>query len=104
MYFIFSKILLFLLFPFLWICALLLITLFTKNAQRKRRRLLISLLLLYFFSCPLIFNLFTSVWNIPRYPLSNKKYSCAIVLGGFTSFDKHGDGYFNAAADRFIVG
>lgn len=33
-----------------------------------------------------------------------KTYSCVIVLGGFTSYDKNDNGFFNGAADRFIQG
>jgi uncharacterized SAM-binding protein YcdF (DUF218 family) len=35
-------------------------------------------------------------------PTKDKKDSCAILLGGFTSVDDVGNGYFNASADRFI--
>ena len=31
-----------------------------------------------------------------------KVYSCAIVLGGFSSEGENGEGFFNASADRFI--
>ena len=33
-----------------------------------------------------------------------KVYSSAIILGGFTSEDKNGNGFFNEHADRLIAG
>jgi uncharacterized SAM-binding protein YcdF (DUF218 family) len=103
MYFILSKILLLLLFPFLWIFVLLLIACITKKSRLRKRLLISSVVLLYLFSCPLLLNQFASAWDVTAVPtLSAKPYSCGIVLGGFTSIDKNGNGYFNGSADRFI--
>ena len=106
MYFILSKVLLFLLFPLLWVVALLIIALLAKTPKRRKRFLIISAVTLYAFSAPLFLNLWASAWSVAPPPAANqpKVYSCAIVLGGFSGFDKNGNGYFNAAADRFIQG
>ncbi|WP_157543965.1 YdcF family protein [Mucilaginibacter paludis] len=42
------------------------------------------------------------MWDITQGPPPEGKYSCAIVLGGFSSADQDGNGYFNGSADRFI--
>jgi len=64
-----------------------------------------ALVMLYLFSCPLLLKLFVNAWNVKNeLPDNNKTYSCAIVLGGFTSIDAKGNGYFNEAASRFIEG
>jgi len=105
MYFILSKVLLFILSPFLWVCALLLFIFFTNDVKRKRRLFITAFIVLYLFSCPLLFNLMARLWcttSLP--PKLTKTYSCAIVLGGFSSFDKNGNGFFNGSADRFIQG
>jgi len=104
MYFILSKLLIFILSPILWVFVLLIIALVTKNSKRKKRLLISSVLLLYVFANHLLFNQFARAWNIAPYPKNNKKvYSCAIVLGGFSGAD-NGKGYFNTNADRFIQG
>ena len=103
MYFILSKILLFLLYPALWVFVLFVGALFVKNPKRKKRLLIATLILFYVFSVPLFINLFAHAWSIkPPITNPNTVYSSDIVLGGFTSFDKHNNGYFNGACDRFI--
>jgi uncharacterized SAM-binding protein YcdF (DUF218 family) len=103
MYFILSKVLLLLIFPFTWIFVLLVYAVITKNTRRKYRLLIATAVLLYLFSCPLLLNWLAGAWD---YPASNnqKHYSCAIILGGFSSVDNNGNGYFNSSADRFIQG
>lgn len=53
------------------------------------------------FSNPFLLNSFAQYWDINS-NASESTYSCAIVLGGFVSEDKSGNGYFNTASDRFI--
>jgi uncharacterized SAM-binding protein YcdF (DUF218 family) len=102
MFFILSKVLLFLLQPICWIFFLLIFSAITKNIKRKKRLFFIALGLLWFFSNPFFLNQFARLWDIPPQNTPSGTYSCAIVLGGFSSFDKDGNGYFNAASDRFI--
>ncbi len=105
MYFILSKILLFLILPIYWIIALLVIALVSKNPKRKKRFLLTAVVMLYLFSTPFFLKAFEKAWDIEPYPdSSNKNYSCVIVLGGFSSGGKVAGAYFNSAADRFIQG
>lgn len=104
MYFILSKVLLFLLFPLLWVFALIIAGLITKNKKRKRRLFIASVVLLLLLSNSFLFNEFAKWWGYQPYSDSKKEYSCAIVLGGFSSADKNGNGYFNESADRFIQG
>jgi len=105
MYFILSKVLLFLLYPILWFFALFIIAITIKNARRKKRLLIASALLLYLFSNSILLNLFAKAWDYSPYPVKDTKtYSCAIVLGGFSGVDGSGNGFFNAASDRFIEG
>jgi len=104
MYFILSKILFFLLYPVLWVLVLLLIALFAKNVKRKRHFLIAGIVVLYIFSTPFLINLVAGAWSVNPKPGTTKVYSCAIVLGGFSSEGSDGQGYFNGAADRFIQG
>src|ERR1700761_9346551 len=105
MYFIFSKILLFLLFPLNWILVFLLIALFSKKQKLKRKCFITGVVLLLIFSNPLLLYLFAKSWDINSAPLNkNKVYSAVIVSGGFSGEDKYGNGVFNENADRFIQG
>ncbi|WP_426671779.1 YdcF family protein [Mucilaginibacter sp. McL0603] len=105
MYFIFSKVLLFLLFPLNWIIIFLLIALFSKRQKLKRKCFITGVVLLIIFSNPLLLYLFAKNWDVNSAPLNkNKVYSSVIVLGGFSGEDKNGNGVFNENADRFIQG
>jgi len=101
MFFVFSKLLVNLIYPFSWIGILLLFSLFLKNPISKRRCLIASIAVFILFSNPFFLNSFAYYWDISA-KNSESKYSCAIILGGFVSEDKDGNGYFNTASDRFI--
>jgi|SRR6185437_5284003 len=102
MYFVLSKVLLLLIFPFIWFLAFFIAGLTVKRPLLKRRFLLISAAILLVFSNPFLFNRFANKWNVAPVPLTDSVYSCAIVLGGFSGEDAKGNGYFNYAADRFV--
>ncbi|WP_158991907.1 YdcF family protein [Mucilaginibacter sp. L196] len=103
MYFALSKLLLFLLYPAFWVFIVFVIALFVKDRKRKQRWLIAAVALLYIFSAPLFLNLFARAWSIkPTLAKVPNVYSCAIILGGYTSVHQNGDGYFNSASDRFI--
>jgi uncharacterized SAM-binding protein YcdF (DUF218 family) len=105
MYFIFSKVLLFLLFPLNWIIVFLLIALFSKRQKLKRKCFITGVMALIVFSNPLLLYLLAKNWDVGSAPLNkNKIYSSVIVLGGFSGEDKNGNGVFNENADRFIQG
>lgn len=105
MFFIFSKVLSFLMNLLLWVFAFLLIALFSKNVKRKKKFLLWGILVLYIFSNSLLINIVSWSWDVrDTTAQTGKKYSSAIVLGGFSSDDGRGGGFFNMSADRFIQG
>jgi len=101
MYFIFSKVLLFLITPFYWVAALLIIGLISKKAHIKKRFFISSAIVFFLFSNPFLLRRFARFWDYPRNNITGQ-YSCAIVLGGFASEDEKGIGFFNGACDRFI--
>lgn len=103
MFFYFSKILEFFIYPFNWILILAIIALATKRKTLKKKLLITAGLLLVIFTNPLLANEFGRLWDIPSQSSDDKKvYSCGIVLGGFSSELANGHGYFNEFADRFI--
>jgi uncharacterized SAM-binding protein YcdF (DUF218 family) len=104
MFFILSKILLFFILPFSWFLAFLVVALIVKKPHLKRRYLIISAAILFVFTNPLLLNIFAKHWDVKPVPLTANKYSCAIVLGGFSGETANGGGAFNGLADRFIQG
>jgi len=105
MYFIVSKVFLFMLLPIYWIMALVIIGLLSKNRRRKRRFFIAAIVVSYVFTAPFFLLCFQKIWDVKPYTIdSNKKYSCVIVLGGFSSGATDADGHFNNSADRFIQG
>lgn len=102
MFFILSKVLSIFMFPLTWILLLMLIALIIKNPIRKKRLFLAAAIIFLIFSNPLLFRLVANKWDAAPVNLGNKKYSCAILLGGFVSGDSLMGGYFNTSADRFI--
>lgn len=104
MYFILSKVLLCFIYPFTWIVLLLVIGLLAKNKRLKRRSLIASVIVLFIFSNSWLGNKIMRAWDINKYPDTAKRFSTAIVLGGFAGEDEFGNGRFGWTADRFIQG
>jgi uncharacterized SAM-binding protein YcdF (DUF218 family) len=83
MFFIFSKILNFIITPVVWIFTLLLFAVFSKNQKIKRKTLLATLIIFTLLSNPFIFNEAMRQWEIPMTRNEDlQKYDAAIVLGG----------------------
>jgi uncharacterized SAM-binding protein YcdF (DUF218 family) len=103
MFFIFSKLLSFLIKPTLWILALMIAG--VLNNKKRKLFLFFSLLIFLFFSNDFIFNTLVKAWEVPQISITkfNKKYEAGILLGGFSDYDyiknKHN---FKKEADRLI--
>jgi len=105
MFFILSKVLLFLFSPLSWVICILLWALLTKRPKRRRNLLLTSFLLLYLFSNSFLFDEAMRAWETRPPKSSNVKvYDYAIVLGGILSYyDKDHDLVgFNRSVDRLM--
>ena len=103
MFFLFSKLLNFLLVPIFWVLLFIAIGFFTKRKRLKKISYGVSLVIFFLFSIPFFLNQFARWWDVREAQLSaGTRYSCAIVLGGFVSEDYNGQGYFNGTSDRFI--
>lgn len=105
MFFVLSKLLIVFIYPLTWIASVFIAALIVKNPKRKRRLYITGIVLFLIFSNPFLLEQFANRWDIPPATLNNTRpYSCAIILGGFTSEDSKGNGFFNGAADRFLEG
>jgi uncharacterized SAM-binding protein YcdF (DUF218 family) len=102
MFFILSKIFTSLIFPLSWVIIILLWRVLTNSEKRKKNLLITAIAIFLIFSNIWIISTFAKIWDIAPVQLSGKKYSCGILLGGFTSYDDKDNGYFNGASDRFI--
>ncbi len=103
MFFIFSKILFFLLVPFWWIIILLIWRWLSKNQKTKKRISVLIIVILIVFTNPFLYRSLIMLWQPAPIELSaNQKFDAGIVLGGLSGYDKNGRGHFNNSADRFI--
>lgn len=89
MFFIISKLLAFMIAPVVWVTALLLWTLFTKDPRKKQKRLIITFVVFYFFSNSFILDEFMRPYETPAVAESALpgKYDAGIVLGGMIAYD-----------------
>jgi len=103
MFFYFSKILEFFIYPFSWIILLVVLAIFVKKPGLKKKLFIAAAAVLFLFSNTFLLNQFTKRWDIePATLTKTDTYNCAIVLGGFSSELATGAGFFNGSADRFI--
>jgi len=105
MFFILSKLLAFLIMPFVIICCLFLAAAVIKKQRLKKILFYTGLSLMLFFSNDFIFNEIISLWEVPVTTFSNlnKNYRWAILLTGVTRYDEglvNDRVYFNRGADR----
>lgn len=103
MFFILSKVFTFLLIPFNWILILGLIFLTVKRALFKKRIAISIIIIGIIFSNPFIYRTANFCWQPePTILPNNFKTEVAILLGGFSGFDKFDIGHMGDNADRFI--
>ncbi len=92
-----------LLSPSNWVIGLVIAGyIFRKPAIKKTCRI-VALCIFLVFSNSILLNWYAKRWQpIPRRVSKTITYSCGIIPGGFGSPGPDDNGYFNAAADRFI--
>lgn len=107
MFFVLSKVLVFLLSPLVWIITTFLYSVFCKNQQKRKKALITGAGLLIFFSNSFIINEAFLAWETPPISMNTLRYhETAIVLTGVTnnlknikdrvSFDKGADRVLHA--------
>lgn len=104
MFFIISKILAFITYPFTWIVIFIILAFRNKDFIQKRKLLITSILLILFFSNTFIFDAFMRAWEIQPIKTSqlpDKKI--AIMLTGMTAYSPEvGRIDFNDRTDRLM--
>jgi len=104
MFFILSKLLKFAITPLIWVVALLLMAIVSRDQFKRKRYLIFGFSLLIFFSNSFLFNFFMGLWQVP--PVNNKTieaYDAGIVLGGVSHYDATYDHLqFLRGADRLF--
>jgi len=93
MFFILSKVMMFLIMPIVWIIGILMYSLFTKNSKRKRKSSIFAIILIFFFSNSFIIDEVFRAWEMPvlTYNQIQKPYDYGIVLGGMITHDSKND-------------
>ena len=104
MFFIFSKILAFLISPLTWFFTLCIIAVFAKDKTRKKKLCIAAVIVLYVFSNPFLVDEAMHHWEVTTPDLKpTQKYEYAIVLGGMTWYDARQDKpQFLRSADRLF--
>jgi uncharacterized SAM-binding protein YcdF (DUF218 family) len=87
MFFYLSKILLFLIKPLIWVMAILLGAVFTKDDYKRKKRLLIATLLLFFISNSFLVNEAILLYESDGTTELDSSYDVGLVLGGFSRKD-----------------
>ncbi|HEY0029782.1 MAG TPA: YdcF family protein [Bacteroidia bacterium] len=104
MFFLLSKLLTFIIAPIVWIIALFVVFIYSKNEKRKRKCFIWAFAFLLFFTNGFIFDEFARAWEIPakRYE-ELKTYEAGIVLGGMSVYDEDLDRpQFYRGVDRLL--
>lgn len=106
MFFILSKVLVFLLKPITWVAGLLFLSWFSAKPKRKRRYVMFALVLLLLFSNGFIFNIVISAWEPETVTAEKieKPYAVGILLGGYSNLNirpAHDRHNLNERANRF---
>jgi len=107
MFFILSKILLFLISPISWIFGLLLWGSLSKKTDRRKKILLATIFVFYFFSNSFITDEFVRMYEERNQTYSElaETYDVAIVLGGFSDYDATQElVQFHFSTDRLMAG
>lgn len=104
MFFVFSKLLNFLIQPLFIVTVLLLLSLIIRKPKLKRILLIAGILCLFFFSNDFIANEVITWWELPSQPYSEmRKYEAAILLTGVAQHKNTGPSdrvYLYLGADR----
>jgi uncharacterized SAM-binding protein YcdF (DUF218 family) len=104
MFFILSKILIYILMPVIWIILVLIYAVFTKNQKRRKKGIVIALIMLFFFGNGIIANQSMMLWEKDPVPIASLGvYDTAVVLTGIANQKRTNDRvYFGQGADRLL--
>jgi uncharacterized SAM-binding protein YcdF (DUF218 family) len=103
MFYVLSKVLVFLLSPVFWIALFFVLSWRAKNARRKKRLKIAGFVLLILFTNPFLFNIAMRSWQTERKELpKGKVYDAVILLSGMAMTDRYKNRYFGEEGDRFI--
>jgi uncharacterized SAM-binding protein YcdF (DUF218 family) len=107
MFFLFSKLLTFLINPLFWLMGGLLWAWLTRNAKRRKHLLIAVTVTFWLLGNPWLANEVLLQWEVPPTPFAdvpNDKYKAAIVLMGMTQDSKSPKDrvYFMRGADRLL--
>jgi uncharacterized SAM-binding protein YcdF (DUF218 family) len=104
MFFISSKVLVFLISPLTWVFALICFAFFSKDTKRKKRLLIVAVGILFIFSNSFLVDEAMRAWEVTTPDLKPaQKYNYAIVLGGMSWYDARQDRpQFLRSADRLF--
>jgi uncharacterized SAM-binding protein YcdF (DUF218 family) len=104
MFFLFSKLLSFLVMPLIWLFVLIVYALLSKDPVRKRKSLIAAVIAFYILSNSFIANEVMHAWEVPAVAEDQlETYDAGIVLSGMMSYDTKLKKYqFMHGVDRLL--
>src|SRR4051812_21474309 len=103
MFFFLSKLAYFFIAPLNWIIGLLIWRFCARSPVVKKRLSIAIIACILFFGNDVVYTRLVSAWQAKPVGINTLgTYQAGILLGGLGSFDKYGNGYLNAAADRLV--
>lgn len=89
MFFIISKLLSFIITPVVWVAALLIVAIITRNPLRRKKFLIAGFIVFYVFSNDFLLDTSMRMWEVPAIHDEEikEKYDVGIVLGGMIAYD-----------------
>lgn len=105
MFFILSKLLDFLLKPIIWVLAMLVLAIWSRNTLRRKQLLIAVTTILFVFTNPFLSNEAWRWWEVPPTPIGQVAYhDVGIILTGFTDGNQllRDRVFTNKGADRVL--
>jgi vancomycin permeability regulator SanA len=89
MFFLISKLLSFIITPVVWMAALLIVAIISKDAKRRKKFLIAGLIVCYVFTNDFLLDTCMRFWEVPAIHDEEikEKYDVGIVLGGMIEYD-----------------
>ena len=102
MFFLFSKILSFLIDPLFWIVILFFLSIILRTKLIKKRFFILGFIILLFFSNTFIYNLVNDLWLV-KFEKPKKNHDYGIILGGMIDLESEDDNIiFLNSNDRLL--
>jgi uncharacterized SAM-binding protein YcdF (DUF218 family) len=99
--YLFSKLIIFLINPSVWLTILVIWIFISKRKSIKRKLIKITLIVTILLTNGFLYKSVVNAWQ-PTQPTLTQSYDVGILLTGMVGYDKNNKGFFFEASDRYI--